>query len=42
MQQRAMFTAQLTRLNNELNEIMMIDPDNNDTIDDLKSKIKII
>ena len=30
-----MFSAQIARLNNELNEIMMIDPDNQDKIVDL-------
>jgi hypothetical protein len=30
-----MFSAQIARLNNELNEIMMIDPDNQDKIVEL-------
>ena len=33
--QRAMFSAQIARLNNELNEILMIDPDNQDKIVEL-------
>lgn len=30
-----MFSAQIARLNNELNEILMIDPDNQDKIEEL-------